>query len=176
MPSDEEIPARIRALIEHFAPHDRSPVMAMNAIFAAADTAAGTARFDDVAVIYREDYLLLERAAGRDSERAAGELSLDQVRSHLRDTLLPRLVAEDVISLAATGLDLPGAKIQVLPHVWQYVKDRREQVTAEVRRRTTEVVRVQTGRAPVFTPGTQAKLTSRLEARGWSRRTRSAAW
>ena len=166
MPSDEEIPARIRALIEHFAPHDRSPVMAMNAIFAAADTAAGTARFDDVAVIYREDYLLLERAAGRDSERAAGELSLDQVRSHLRDTLLPRLVAEDVISLAATGLDLPGAKIQVLPHVWQYVKDRREQVTAEVRRRTTEVVRVQTGRAPVFTPGTQAKLTSRLEAKG----------
>ncbi len=166
MSSDEELPARIRALIEHFAPHDRSPVMAMNAIFAAADTATGIARFDDAAVIYREDYLLLERAAGRDSERAAGELSLDQVRSHLRDTLLPRLVADDVISLPAAGLDLPGAKIQVLPHVWEYVKDRREQVTAEVRRRTTEVVRVQTGRAPVFTPGTQARLTSRLEAKG----------
>jgi lipopolysaccharide export system ATP-binding protein len=165
-PSDEELPSRIRALIEHFAPHDRSPVMAMNAIFAVADWATGAARFDEVAVIYREDYLLLERAAGRDAERAAGELSLDQVRAHLRDTLLPRLVADDVITLPAAGLDQPGAKLQVVPRVWEHVKDRREQVTSEVRRRTTEVVRVQTGRAPVFTPATQARLTSRLEAKG----------
>ena len=142
--------------------------MAMNAIFASADMTTGVARFDDVAVSYREDYLLLERAAGRDAERAAGELSLDQVRTHLRETLLPRLVAEnsDTIALPATGLDHPGAKIQVLPQVWAHVKDRREQVTSEVRRRTTEVVRVQTGRVPVFTPTTQAKLTSRLEAKG----------
>ena len=165
MSSDEELPARIRALIEHFAPHDRSPVMAMNAIFAAAD-AAGAARFDEVAVIYREDYLLLERAAGRDAERAAGELSLDQVRSHLRDTLLPRLVADEVVTLPASGVDQPGAKVQVVSTVWSHVKDRREQVTAEVRRRTTEVVRVQTGRVPMFTPTTQARLTSRLEAKG----------
>jgi len=162
---DEELPARIRALIEHFAPHDRSPVMAMNALFAASD-AAGVARFDEVAVLYREDYLLLERAAGRDAERTAGELSLDQVRSHLRDTLLPRLVADGVVTLPVGGLDQPGAKVLVLPGVWEHVKDRREQVTSEVRRRTTEIVRVQPGRVPVFTPRTQAKLTSRLEAKG----------
>jgi len=164
MPSEEELPARIRALIEHFAPHDRSPVMAMHALFAAADD-SGAARFDEIAVIYREDHLLLERAAGRDAERAAGELSLDQVRSHLRDTLLPRLVADGVVTLPAGGLNQPGARIQVISGVWADVRDRREQVTAEVRRRTTEVVRVQTGRAPVFTPRTQARLTSRLEAK-----------
>jgi len=164
-PPDEELPARIRALIEHFAPHDRSPVMAMNALFAASD-AAGVARFDEVAVLYREDYLLLERAAGRDAERTAGELSLDQVRSHLRDTLLPRLVADGVVTLPVGGVDQPGAKVLVLPGVWEHVKDRREQVTSEVRRRTTEIVRVQPGRMPVFTPRTQAKLTSRLEAKG----------
>ncbi len=163
--SEHELPARIRALIEHFAPHDRSPVMAMHALFAAADD-SGAARFDEIAVIYREDHLLLEKAAGRDSERAAGELSLDQVRSHLRDTLLPRLVADNVITLPAGGVDQPGARIQVVGRVWADVRDRREQVTAEVRRRTTEVVRVQTGRAPVFTPRTQARLTSRLEAKG----------
>jgi len=164
--SDEELPARIRALIEHFAPHDRSQVMAMNAVFACADYTSGTARFDEVAVIYRDDFLLLERAAGRDADRAAGELSLDQVRSNLRDTLLPRLVADGVVTLPAGGVDQPGAKLQVLPHVWDLVKDRREQVTSEVRRRTTEVLRVEPGRVPIFTPTTQARLTSRLEAKG----------
>ena len=164
-PSDEELPARIRALIEHYAPHDRSPVMALHALMAAADD-SGAARFDEVAVIYREDHLLLEKAAGRDAERAAGELSLDQVRSHLRDTLLPRLVADDVVTLPVGGLDQPGAKIQVVRKVWGDVKDHRAQVTAEVRRRTTEVVRVQTGRVPLFTPRTQARLTSRLEVKG----------
>jgi len=138
----------------------------MNAVFACADYTSGTARFDEVAVIYRDDFLLLERAAGRDADRAAGELSLDQVRSNLRDTLLPRLVADGVVTLPAGGVDQPGAKLQVLPHVWDLVKDRREQVTSEVRRRTTEVLRVEPGRVPIFTPTTQARLTSRLEAKG----------
>ena len=161
---DSELPARIRALIEHFAPHDRSPVMAMHALFAAADD-KGAARFDEIAVIYREDHLLLEKAAGRDAERAASVLSLDQVRAHLRDTLLPRLVSEGVVSLPTGGLDQPGARVWIVGAVWEDMRERREEVTAVVKRRTTEVIRVQTGRAPVFTPRTQSKLTSRLEAR-----------
>jgi lipopolysaccharide export system ATP-binding protein len=164
-PSGDELPARIRALVEHFAPHDRSPVMAMHALFEAAD-GNGAARFDEVAVIYREDHLLVERLAGRDAERAAGELSLDQVRAHLRDTLLPRLVSEGVITLPPNGLNMPGAKIQVVAGVWNDVRENREQVTSDVLRRTTEVIRVHTGRAPIFTPTTQARLTSRLEAKG----------
>lgn len=163
--SGDELPARIRTLVEHFAPHDRSPVMAMHALFEAAD-GNGAARFDEVAVIYREDHLLVERLSGRDAERAAGELSLDQVRAHLRDTLLPRLVSEGVITLPPNGLNMPGAKIQVVAGVWNDVRENREQVTSDVLRRTTEVIRVHTGRAPVFTPTTQARLTSRLEAKG----------
>ena len=164
-PSGDELPARIRALIEHFAPHDRSPVMAMHALFASADNDGGS-RFDEVAVIYREDHLMLEKAAGRDAEKAAGQLSLDQVRAHLRDTLLPRLVADGVISLPTGGLDQPGAKIQVLSRLWDEMKDRREQVTNEVRKRTTQNITIQTGRVPVFTPATQSEMTSRLEAKG----------
>ena len=165
-PPDDELPARLRALIEHFAPHDRSPVMAMHALFAAADTETGMARFDEVARIYREDYLLVERALGRDAERAAGTLSLDQVRAHLRDALLPRLVAERVVMLPSTGLDLPGAKIQVISDVWADVKVNRDRVTEDVKRRSTQGVAIQTGRVPTFTPATQAKLTARLEAKG----------
>ena len=164
-PPDEELPARIRALIEHFAPHDRSPVMAMHALFAAADE-KGMSRFDDVARVYREDYLQLEKALGRDAERVAGTLSLDQVRAHLRDALLPRLVAEGVVALPATGLDQPGAKIQVISSVWADVQPNREQVTADVKRRSTRGVEIQSARAPMFTPTTQAKLTARLEAKG----------
>ena len=164
-PQDDELPARIRALIEHFAPHDRSPVMAMHALFEAADE-SGMARFDEVARIYREDYLLLEKALGRDAERAAGTLSLDQVRAHLRDALLPRLVAENVVNLPSTGLDQPGARLQVISAVWADVKPNREQVQAETKKRSTQGVAIQTGRVPVFTPATQAKLTARLEAKG----------
>ena len=164
-PPDEELPARIRALIDHFAPHDRSPVMAMHALFAAADE-QGMARFDEVARVYREDYLLLEKAAGRDAERAAGTLSLDQVRAHLRDALLPRLVADGVVVLPTGGLDQPGAKVQVVGGVWDGVKENREKVTEEVKRRSTQDVAIQSGRVPIFTPATQAKLTARLEAKG----------
>ena len=163
--SDEELPARIRALLDHFAPHDRGPVMAMHALFASAD-ADGMARFDEVARVYRDDYLLLEKAAGRDADRAAGTLSLDEVRTHLRDSLLPRLVAEGVISLPSTGLDQPGAKVEVRGAVWGEVKEHRDEVTAGVKKRTTQNVGIQTGRVPVFTPRTQAKLTSQLEAKG----------
>ena len=163
-PSDDELPARIRALIDHFAPHDRAPVIAMHALFAAADD-KGAARFDEIAVIYREDHLLLEKAAGRDAERAASVLSLDQVRAHLRDTLLPRLVAEGAVTLPAGGVNQPGAKVWIVGPMWEEMRERREHVTAVVRRRTTEVVRVQTGRSKAFTPRTQSKLTSRLEAR-----------
>ena len=140
--------------------------MAMHALFAAADTETGMARFDEVARIYREDYLLVERALGRDAERAAGTLSLDQVRAHLRDALLPRLVAERVVTLPSTGLDQPGAKIQVISDVWADVKVNRERVTEDVKRRSTQGVAIQTGRVPTFTPATQAKLTARLEAKG----------
>ncbi len=162
---DNALPPRIRALIEHFAPHDRSPVLAMHALIAAADP-DGFSRFDEVARIYREDYLLLEKAAGRDAERAAGTLSLDQVRAHLRDALLPRLVADGVIALPAAGVDAPGARIQMVRGFWGEIKDRREQVTAEVKKRTTQNVGIQTGRVATFTPTTQSKLTARLEAKG----------
>ena len=162
---DEPLPARIRALVEHFAPHDRAPVLAMHALMTAAD-GSGYARVDEVARRYREDHLLLERAAGRDADRAAGQLSLDQVRAALRETILPRLVLDGVVELPPGGLDEPGARVRVVDAIWGDIKDRRQAVAETVFRRTGDQIAISEGRPPSFTPRTQARLSSRLEAKG----------
>ncbi|MCU0626698.1 MAG: LPS export ABC transporter ATP-binding protein [Gemmatimonadaceae bacterium] len=162
---DEALPARIRALVEHFAPHDRAPAIAMHALIAAAD-ATGFARFDEIARLYREDHILLERAAGRDADRAAGQLSMDQVRTHLRQTVLPRLVQDGVVELPARGLDEPGARVRVVDNIWRDIGPNREQIAADVFRRTGDQIAISEGRPRAFTPRTAAKLTSQLEARG----------
>ena len=109
----DELPARIRALIEHFAPGDRSPVLALHALITAADD-SGTATFNDVAIRYREDHLLLFRATGRDVEREAGRLSLDEVRTYLEHSVFPRLVADGVVILPPGGLTDPNARIRLV--------------------------------------------------------------
>src|SRR3954468_11028449 len=91
---------RIQMLIDRLARGDRSTALALHAIITAAD-ADGCASLDDVAVTYRGDHLAAQRAAGRDAEREAGELSMDRVRSHLATSVLLRLVSEGLIELPA---------------------------------------------------------------------------
>ncbi|MCU0619179.1 MAG: LPS export ABC transporter ATP-binding protein [Gemmatimonadaceae bacterium] len=160
-----ELPARIRALIDHFAPHDRAPALAMHALMLAADR-QGLVRLDELARRYREDHLLLERAAGRDADRAAGELSLDQVRAHLRETILPRLAQDGVVLMPPTGLDDPAARIRIVDALWGDIAHRRDAVAETVFRRTGDQIAVSEGRPPSFTPRTAARLTSQLEAKG----------
>jgi len=85
------MPPRLQALLERLSNGDRSTALALHALVCAAD-AQGAATFDDVAVCYRKDHLDAQRAAGRDAEREAGELSMDQVRAHVARSVLPRLV------------------------------------------------------------------------------------
>jgi lipopolysaccharide export system ATP-binding protein len=151
--------------VEHFAPHDRAPLLAMMALTRVAND-RGQVRFNDLAVEYRADYLTAEQIAGRDSERAAGKLSLDQIREHLRESVLPRMVQDGVITLPPGKFDEPGARIQITEPFWESMKNRREQVAQDMLRRTQDTGAISTGRPPVFTPTTAAKLTSRLEARG----------
>jgi lipopolysaccharide export system ATP-binding protein len=159
------LPARIRALVEHFAPHDRAPLLAMMALTRVAND-RGQVRFNDLAVEYRADYLTAEQIAGRDSERAAGQLSLDQIRAHLRETVLPRMAQDGVIALPPGNPEEPGYRIQITAPFWESMKDRREQVAQDMLRRTQDTGVVNIGRPPVFTPATAAKLTGRLEAKG----------
>ena len=97
------ISPRLQALVERLANGDRSTALALHALICVAD-GAGVATFDEMAVCYRNDHLAAQRVAGRDAEREAGELSMDQVRDHLAASVLPRLASEQVIVLPPGGL------------------------------------------------------------------------
>ncbi len=124
-------PGRVRALVEQLARGDRSTALALHALISAAD-AAGVADFDRAVIIYRDDYLAALRAAGRDAEREAGRLSLDEVREHLRHSVLPRLAADGVIILPPTGVQ-PGGTVRFPDRVWNDVSAAREDVISVLR-------------------------------------------
>jgi len=58
----------------------------------------GTAAFGDLAVQYREDYLVLRQRAFGESRAEGGVLSVDQVRRHLAESVLPRLVTDHLLA------------------------------------------------------------------------------
>ena len=152
------MPPRLQALVDRLARGDRSTALALHALFCAAD-ADGSANFNDVAVIYRRDHLAAQRAAGRDAEREAGELSMDQVRTHLA-TVMPRLMSEGVILPPAGSVLEPNARVRIAPALWTEVGGMREEV-ADALRHTGEYAQT---RAPAAVAG--APQGSVLEARG----------
>ena len=58
----------------------------------------GSAAFGDLAVQYREDYLALRQSAFGESRAEGGVLSVDQVRRHLAESVLPRLVTDHLLA------------------------------------------------------------------------------
>ncbi|HET7456595.1 MAG TPA: LPS export ABC transporter ATP-binding protein [Gemmatimonadaceae bacterium] len=126
VPLTPEIPARIRALVEQFEPADRSTALALDALIRNSDD-RGVSVFNDVAIRYRDDHLLLMRAEGRDADREAGRLGLDEVRAHLRQ-VLPRLVSDGVILLPPEGLASPDARIRFSDSFWSQVAPERAAV------------------------------------------------
>ena len=154
---------RITNLINQLARGDRSTALALNALISAAD-ANGRATLDDIALIYRRDHLAAQRAAGRDAEREAGELSMDQVRAHLAASVLPRLASEGVVTLSGAGLLEPGARIGVATPLWAELAVIRDEV-ANVLRHTGEHSSQRDART--VTP--RAEQGSVLEAQGLSK-------
>jgi lipopolysaccharide export system ATP-binding protein len=127
-PSDS---TRVRTLVDQIARGDRSTALALHALISAADD-RGCAEFDRAAIIYRDDHLGALRVAGRDAEREAGRLSLDEVRQHLAHSVFPRLAAEGVIVLPAVPLD-SGAQIRIADRIWTEVRGAREAVATALR-------------------------------------------
>jgi lipopolysaccharide export system ATP-binding protein len=157
---------RIQALVDRYAQGDRSTALALNALFSAAD-AAGNASFNEVAVIFRRDYLAAQRAAGRDAEREAGELSMDQVRQHLA-TVLPRLASEGVIVLPTENVLATDASVRIAPPLWAEMSAVRAEV-ADVLRHTGEYTTARDGRTPASAASAGAGEGSVLEARRLSK-------
>jgi len=106
-----QIPPELeRFLTEHGIADPTSFIALYSLVCAAHD--GGEAVFNDIAVHYRTDYLKLLRAEGRDAEREAGRLSLDEVRDHLARVVFPRFVAEGIVVIPDTGLTSPDAVVR----------------------------------------------------------------
>ena len=130
--SEMDLPERSRALIEHAKHGDRSMALALHALIIAAD-ADGCSDFNQAAIIFRDDHLAAMRADGRDAEREAGRLSLDEVRKHLAASVLPRLVSDGVIILPQTGLNAPDARIRIADVYWRDILAIRRELAAILR-------------------------------------------
>jgi len=96
--SDIQLPPEVEQFIEETARGDRSTALALHALVCAARD-SGDVIFNDVAILYRENHLRMLRETGGDADKEAGRLSLDEVRTHLSKTVLPRLVQEGLIIL-----------------------------------------------------------------------------
>jgi lipopolysaccharide export system ATP-binding protein len=135
MSEREDLPERTRSLID-YAKNDRSVALALHALIIAAD-AEGCSDFNQAAIIFRDDHLAAMRADGRDAEREAGRLSLDEVRKHLAASVLPRLVSDGVIVLPQSGLNTPDARIRITDAYWRDIQAIRRNL-ATVLRQTGE--------------------------------------
>jgi len=82
--------------------------------------------------VYRDDHLAALRASGRNAEQEAGRLSLDEVRQHLTQSVLPRLAGDGIIAPPP----LPGGpwqSVRFTERVWSEIAATREEVATALR-------------------------------------------
>ena len=157
--SPESFPPHIRELIRRFSGDERSIAFALAAVIREAD-ANGSASFKDVAIRYRDEYLHALRAEGRDAEREAGRLGLDEVRSYLAGSVIPRLVGDGALLPPVPDPDDVDARVQLSESLWRSV--------APIKADISEVFR-QNGESAVAAPIGEARPApsgSILEAKG----------
>jgi len=109
---------------------DRSTALALHALISASD-ATGVGDLDHATVVYRDDHIAALRASGRNAEQEAGRLSLDEVRQHLTQSVLPRLAADGIIAPPASGD--PWRQIRFTERVWSEIAATREEVASAAR-------------------------------------------
>jgi len=157
--SPQNFPPHIREVIRRFSGDERSIAFALAAVIREAD-ATGSARFKDVAIRYRDEYLHALRAEGRDAEREAGRLGLDEVRSYLAGSIIPRLVGDGALLPPVPDPDDVDARVQLSESLWHTV--------APLKSEIAEVIR-QNGESAVAAPAPDARPApsgSILEAKG----------
>ena len=125
VPGIPGISEQVHAITERYAGDDRSATLALLALIRLADD-SGAASFYDVALGLRTDYLAAVRAEGRDADAEAGRLSLDEVRFHLANVVVPRLVGTGAID--PVGGDPTFATLRVSPPLWSTARSLRSQI------------------------------------------------
>ena len=112
-----ETPLRLSDL---FAARDSSLALAAAALARVAD-GQGHARFGDLAVAYREEFLKLRAHAQGASLPELGSLSVEEFRASLRTSVLPRLALLKVVTypLGLLGEDAP---VTFAPQAWEELR------------------------------------------------------
>jgi hypothetical protein len=73
------------------------------------------------------------RLEGRDTDREAGTLGIDEARANLVGTVLPRLAGIGIIALTRDSRDAEGQPLVVIePAFWADVRDARENIATTV--------------------------------------------
>ena len=150
---------RIREIIRDLSGDERSMSIALGAIIREADD-SGSAAFHDVVIRYRDEFLRALRAEGKDAEREAGRLGLDEVESYLATSILPRLAGDGAIQSFDPEVDGSDIRIQLAEALWADIAPHRGQI-AEVFRHTGEHLALESSGTPAPLPG-----GSILEAKG----------
>jgi len=155
----QDFPPRIRDLIGKLSGDERSVAIALGALIREAD-ATGSAPFDKVAIRYRDEYLRTLRDEGRDAEREAGRLGLDEVRNYLAESILPRLFGEGALALLPADLREGGAFVRFSNSIWTEIAPHRSELSEVIRQTGQYSVPEQLREIPAVPSG------SLLEARG----------
>lgn len=120
MTPSPSFPPRVREIIRELSGDERSISIAVGSIIHEAD-ASGSARFNDVVIRYRDDYLRALRTEGKDAEREAGRLSLDEVRSYIATSIVPRLIGDGALLGPPPDSEDPDARLQLSEKLWRDV-------------------------------------------------------
>jgi lipopolysaccharide export system ATP-binding protein len=132
--TDPTDPDRQRKRVEELAGGDRSLAFGLHALITSAD-ANGYAPLHDTAIRFREDYLESIRARGGDADQEAARLSLDEVRTFLTKSVIPRLVSQDLVIYPAMGAPADIADpVRLAPRVWAEISGHRTDVAESLRR------------------------------------------
>ena len=120
MTPSPSFPPRVHEIIRELSGDERSIAIAVGAIIHEADP-SGAARFNDVVIRYRDDYLRALRSEGKDAEREAGRLGLDEVRTYIATSIVPRLMGDGALVGSPPDPDDPDATLQISEKLWRDV-------------------------------------------------------
>lgn len=157
--SAEAFPPRIRDIIRNLSGDERTMAIALGAIIREADQ-SGSAPFHNVVIRYRDEWLRTLRAEGKDAEREAGRLGLDEVEAYLVASIIPRLVGDAAIIPPNPDIDKADLKLQITDSLWREISPNKGEIE-ETLRHTGEFSTVEPLRPSGIVPG-----GSTLEAKG----------
>jgi lipopolysaccharide export system ATP-binding protein len=121
--SDSPTPTSLEetiALVEQVVLGDRTMALALGALFEAAD-ANGAAALHTIVARYIEQH--------EDSTR----LPMDEVRSHLAASVLPRLAAGGMVTIPVNGVSSPESIVHVTPALWLTLRSHRAELARRLR-------------------------------------------